>query len=427
MESKDNQKQLSRGIDAVQRGNRAEAVDILFGVVESDRENEQAWFWLSRAVESDEQKRICLENVLILDPENEVAIEELDKISSRKVDINLNQNYKVVERDVIALSPAAAILYPDRLVKKWQWQDTVSVHEAPEITYIPFSRYDDIWERENDLCAYCSAEVHQESARCPVCRRRLTVSHHSEPKASGNLIVFFVLVLAVGQLFFIQIFLDIIVGNQLTAIVWHGFIFCVVILLSVLIAIRHPAGYVGAILLLLIILTILIVEWLTGASIDSAISTLSGEDYFLQIAESPFLTLASPLLDFIRPFQIITIILALLYGILAVGPDFEKSRFRLVARIDKGLFEASDYFTVGKRYAQNGMWASAILHFKMAVAKEPTRPAFQRSLGFAYAELGFFERALDVLESVKDLSSHPGFKKSILEKIDSVRDEISDR
>jgi tetratricopeptide (TPR) repeat protein len=396
-------------------------------VVEIDRENEQAWFWLSQAVESDEKKRICLENVLILDPENEVAKEELDKISSRKVDINLNQNYKVVERDIIALSPAAAILYPERLVKKWQWQDTGSVHEAPEITYISTSRYDDIWEREDDICAYCSAVVHQEADRCPGCRRRLTSSHYSEPKASGNLIVFFVLVLAVGQLFFIQTFLDIIVGSQLTAVVWHGFIFCVVILLSVLIAIRHPAGYVGTVLLLLIILTTLIVEWLAGASIDSAISTFSGEDYFLKMAESPFLTLASPLLDFIRPFQIITIILALLYGILATGPDFEKSRFRLVARIDKGLFEASDYFTVGRRYAQKGMWASAILHFKMAVAKEPTRPAFQRSLGFAYAQIGFFERALDVLESAKNLSSHPGFKKSIQEKIDSVRDEISDR
>jgi tetratricopeptide (TPR) repeat protein len=98
-----------------------------------------------------------------------------------------------------------------------------------------------------------------------------------------------------------------------------------------------------------------------------------------------------------------------------------------VARIDRGLFEASDYFTVGRRYGQKGMWASAILHFKMAVAKEPSRPAFQRSLGFAYAQIGFFERALDVLESAKNLSSHPGFKKSIQEKIDSVRDEISDR
>ena len=92
-------------------------------LVEIDRENEQAWFWLSRAVESDEQKRICLENVLILDPENEVAKEELDKISTRKVDINLSQNYKVVERDITALTPAAAILYPERLVKRWQWQD----------------------------------------------------------------------------------------------------------------------------------------------------------------------------------------------------------------------------------------------------------------------------------------------------------------
>ena len=427
MDLEDNQKLFARGIDAIHRGDRAKAVKLFFGMVEIDPENERAWFWLSRAVESDEQKKICPENVLILDPENEVAKEELDRISTRKVDIDLNHDFKVVEREITALSPVAAILYPERVAGKSQWQDTLSVHKAPETSYIPTSRYDDIWEREDDPCAYCSAVIQQEKARCPVCRRKLTSSHYSEPKAGGNLIVFFVMVLAVGQLFFIQIFLDIIVGNQLTAIVWHGFIFGVIILLSVLIAIRHPAGYVGTILLLLIILTILIVEWLAGVSIDSALSTLSGPDYFLQMAESPFLTLAGPMLDFIRPFQIITLILALLYGILTVGPDFEKSRFRLVARIDKGLIEASDYFTVGKRYAQKGMWASAILHFKMAVAKEPTRPAFQRSLGFAYAQLGFFERALDVLESAKDLSRHPDFNKSIQEKIKSVRNEISNR
>ncbi len=427
MESEDNQKLLAKGIDAVQRGDWAEAVEHLLEAVECDRENEQAWLWLSRAVESDEQKKICLENVLVLDPEYEFAKEELDKLSISKYDKDININYKVVERDLTALTPAGAILYPERMVKRWQWQDTQPVHKAPEITYKQTSRYDDIWEREDDLCAYCSTVVPQEAARCTGCGQKLTSSHYSEPKASGNLIVFFVLVLAVGQLFFIQIFLDIIVGSQLTAVLWHGFIFCALIILSVLIAFRHPAGYVGTILLLLIILTILIVEGLTDVSVDSAISTFSGVDYFLKMAENPFLTLANPLQDFIRPFQIITIVLALLYGILTVGPDFEKSRSRLVAQIEKGLFEASDYFFVGKRYAEKGMWASAILHFRIAVAKEPTRPAFQRSLGFAYAQLGFFERALDVLESVKGLGSYPGFKKSVQEKIDSIRDELSVR
>ena len=316
-----------------------------------------------------------------------------------------------------------AILYPERLIKRIPHQDTDSAYEAPEISYISISRYDDIWESEDDLCVYCAAVTSHDSGRCSRCRRKLTFAQYSEQRASANLIIFFVLVLAVSQLFLIQIFLDIIIGSGLITITWHGLIFCAFILLSILIAIRHPAGYVGSILLLLIVLTLIFIEWQTGANTEAFIPSLTLEDSFRSIAESPLLTMGETIISFIRPFQITTIILAILYGILAVGPDFEKRRFKLVARIDKGLIEASDYFTVGRRYAEKGMWASAILHYRMAAANEPSRELFQRSLGLAYAQLGFFERALDVLESAKKLNNDPSSIKSIQDEIDNLKKE----
>ena len=64
---------LKQGMAAVKAGRKKEARDILFDVLEQDEENEQAWLWMSGAVETDQQRRTCLEKVLHLNPENEAA------------------------------------------------------------------------------------------------------------------------------------------------------------------------------------------------------------------------------------------------------------------------------------------------------------------------------------------------------------------
>lgn len=61
---------LEKGIAAVKAGQKEEARQYLLQVVELDEHNEQAWLWLSGIVESAEERRICLENVLTLNPDN---------------------------------------------------------------------------------------------------------------------------------------------------------------------------------------------------------------------------------------------------------------------------------------------------------------------------------------------------------------------
>ena len=372
-------------------------------------------------METDEKKLECLEKVIVINPNNESAQEEVRKISVEVAAADQGTAQKVFE--IKALTPAAAILYPERLVKRTQPQDVGSAYETPRFFYISSSRYDDVWEGADDICAYCAVEITHELKRCPGCNRKLVSAQFTQPKSSASLIIFFVLLLAVSQLFFIQIFLDIIIGSQSITVLWHGLLFGAFLLLAVLIVFRHPAGYIGSILMLLIVMTLLLAEWLAGSTAPVFIPALTLEDSFLSLAESPFVSMAQPILSFIRPFQIISVILAILYGVFAVGPDFEKRRFKLAVRTDRGLFEASDYFNVGRKYADNGMMASAILHYRVAVAKEPARSSFQKYLGSAYAQLGFFERARDVLESAKKLSSEPLLTKSIQDEIDNLRME----
>jgi ribosomal protein L40E len=68
---------LAKGVESAKAGQRAEAFDLLLDVVELDRRNEQAWLWLSAVAENLEDQRICLENVLTINPDNIIARERL--------------------------------------------------------------------------------------------------------------------------------------------------------------------------------------------------------------------------------------------------------------------------------------------------------------------------------------------------------------
>jgi formylglycine-generating enzyme required for sulfatase activity len=76
-------KLLKQGIAALKAGHKAEARDLLTQVVEQDERNEMAWLWLSGAVETDEERRICLENVLAINPNNSVAQRGLESLRKK--------------------------------------------------------------------------------------------------------------------------------------------------------------------------------------------------------------------------------------------------------------------------------------------------------------------------------------------------------
>jgi len=64
---------LKQGIAALKEGRKTEARGLLTQVVEQDERNEVAWLWLSGAVDTDEERRLCLKNVLAINPDNEAA------------------------------------------------------------------------------------------------------------------------------------------------------------------------------------------------------------------------------------------------------------------------------------------------------------------------------------------------------------------
>jgi hypothetical protein len=72
---------LKQGIAACKAGRKAEARALLEQVIEQDDHNEAAWLWMSGAVDTDEDRQICLENVLTINPDNELARRGLERLA----------------------------------------------------------------------------------------------------------------------------------------------------------------------------------------------------------------------------------------------------------------------------------------------------------------------------------------------------------
>jgi tetratricopeptide (TPR) repeat protein len=75
---------LNEGIAAARSGQAAQARDLLMQVVEADENNESAWLWLSGVVESLEDRQVCLENVLALNPNSAAAQKGLAWIDQQR-------------------------------------------------------------------------------------------------------------------------------------------------------------------------------------------------------------------------------------------------------------------------------------------------------------------------------------------------------
>ena len=81
---------LLDAIELVQTNRKAEAVPILRELIGGNNNLEEAWLWMSVAVDSMDQSLICLDNVLRINPHNETALRarlrlrEIELASERK-------------------------------------------------------------------------------------------------------------------------------------------------------------------------------------------------------------------------------------------------------------------------------------------------------------------------------------------------------
>jgi hypothetical protein len=71
---------LLDAIELIQADRKAEALPILRELIKDNNNFEEAWLWMSVAVESMDESLICLDYVLRLNPRNETALRALVRL-----------------------------------------------------------------------------------------------------------------------------------------------------------------------------------------------------------------------------------------------------------------------------------------------------------------------------------------------------------
>src|SRR5262245_54438962 len=147
------EEKLEQGIAAAQAGHKQKARTLLAEVIEADESQLEAWLWLYQVVDSLEEKTICLENVLTLEPAHDFAQAALAELQAEQARL-----FKPVYAPGQAAPPPAVVTPPPA-------SPITAKNPYPE------DEFDNEW-----LCPYCLALTQPADRTCPTCRRPLVFS-----------------------------------------------------------------------------------------------------------------------------------------------------------------------------------------------------------------------------------------------------------
>ncbi|MGI9056067.1 MAG: response regulator [Pyrinomonadaceae bacterium] len=136
--NKEDTKYLRAGIKAAQRGDRAEARQMLMRVTEAEPHNESAWLWLASISEYPEELLIFLNNVLDINPENERAIEWAKATKSLLAKTFVQRGIEASEQHQPQFARQCfmqAIVYDNRNEMAWLWLASVTEPQNEKIAH----------------------------------------------------------------------------------------------------------------------------------------------------------------------------------------------------------------------------------------------------------------------------------------------------
>lgn len=85
---------FQEGKVAARAGQKKQAHALFRQAIEIDPYHEQVWLWLASVVDSDEDRRVCFENVLELNPSNPTARRQLQKMEQAALEAAMGAKRK---------------------------------------------------------------------------------------------------------------------------------------------------------------------------------------------------------------------------------------------------------------------------------------------------------------------------------------------
>jgi len=412
---------LRQGIAAAKTGQKETARNLLTRVVEQDERNAVAWLWLSDMVDSLDDKQVCLENVLTLDPENQVARQGLEWVRGQRTAAQPVYVPPLIS-DMPAssgpsLTPAQAILRPRApepeppiagpKVSRVSESPDAWVEAGPlpsqDKANAALSEFDD-----ETLCPYCAAPTQPEDKKCPTCHGALW--RHSRKNPGGSIAFWFLLgCVLFSMLWGVNLFVgwltigfgQMVASGQLTPEQFFGLYVGVRAVppdIAQTVLTRLPPLFFWAFAISMaaqfVQLVMLYLRWQPFYWFLVGIAGLNILLAMARLAVSPGLGGWVGVGASIVP----------LFLLFRIEDDFAMEHERYWCAPDKGIHTHSAFYQRGREYARKKMWAAAVVHFRRATAGAPSNVAYHLALATAYAKLNLYERAQSVLRGAQKLA-----------------------
>ncbi|MFN2271233.1 MAG: hypothetical protein ACK2US_10380 [Anaerolineae bacterium] len=434
---------LRDGIAAAKAGDKERARELLMRVIEQDERIEAAWLWLSGVADSDEDRLVCLENVVTLNPDNARARAGIGLLRERGVQIDEPGEGEAPDGDVELIetalpaagtAPQSAGTLPQSAGTAPQSAGTVpqsagtvpqSAGTSPQMNGVlaapvaaallsdgPAPSAVDVFLGP-DGCVYCGRSVGERDARCPYCGGRLVTKQFRRAERSpvGYLLHAYWIVLAcvnVADIFIISYiwkngedipgvlrgYLPYIVGPAVTGS-------------KTIDTFIDMDGVIQVVCYLLWALTILAGLVALGLFLRRPKTHVAG---IALIGLHLIFGVALFMLGFLgyvtAVFRGLLTVMLTLFMFNTVE-DFaqEERRERLVP--DRRAVNDTDFYVCGREYEKQGMWAKALLHWRRAAAISPNRDTYYAAMARAYAHLGRYADALRQVDEAMRVSRDP--------------------
>ncbi len=386
----DLQDKLRQGILAAKTGEKKKAYQLLLDVVKADENQILAWLWLSSVVDDLDEKELCLENALALEPDNEAAQKGILWVRNQRLKASLAQQPSIEPPKPLA--PPPKIIIPEKPLQ---------------------DEFENEW-----LCPYCTTLTSPEDKICPHCHRQLLIRQRLSPERSVWLwrgiflqiyTAFYTAAFGVGYFSFICAFYALPAFYHFWPLYFGQ-------------TVNYPASVTDQVLEFFPV-------WMFWTIVAIALYSLSltlvlflriPYGHLMYLLNSGMMLLIGIFGMIFSPSRWIMFggFLGVLLGLLQLlitnnlwkDFTFEESRLRL--HLDQDATNAPSLYLSARKYARLGMWGNAIIHLRRAVAKSAGNLDYHLALVVAYLNTQRIDQAQQALEEASTLDPDaPQIKK----------------
>ncbi|KAA3664054.1 MAG: hypothetical protein DWQ04_07670 [Chloroflexi bacterium] len=394
---------IQAGAKALKAGERDKAHQLLMQAVQQDEQNEKAWLWLSGAVKTKEERRVCLENVLTLNPDNATAKKGLTKLG-----------YPIPEPP-----PPKPESEPEPDIEvDWATPYFDPSNAPAEVNDPHVQKFQDVWSSNEQICAYCAHPIKRGDKRCANCKRPLIGKELVNPSRSryltiwvilrsvGHLLLLFGLILISAT--FTQLPLEFQIASSVTIWLFGGIYLLISGGLTAALYFRQAWAY-----------------WLAVIIIIGSIGFSFAGSIMQANAPTPVPSPDIPgWLSFVCALPFIVIQVMYIYMVFMAFGDFKKEKMWRIAAASEKIKEPMRLDKIGQMLAKRSMWASAIMYWQRAAGLNPGNTAILRRLANGYAHLGFYERSLDTLNQALEKTREPKVREQVTKQMAVLKDKL---